>query len=270
MKYSKNIYMADVLDGINILVTRPEQQAEAICKSIESLGGTAIHFPTIEIKQSGYQQTTQANIDNLTQYDIGIFISRNAVEWTLRLLGNKQSELDNLNLFAIGTATANALGKALSGKSIINGGVNSESLLEDNALSTDSVRGKKVIIFRGENGREYLAVTLRERGAQVDYIEVYRRECPEYGNEVIDELWISNTPDIVIITSNKGLENLFALLNNKQRELLLNKQIVVMGERILDFSITFGFNIPPIVAEESSDEGILKAVVNWAASKRTV
>ena len=259
--------MTKVLDGVKVLVTRPEQQAEALCEAIENLGGKAIRFPVIEITQSENQLAARTILDNIPQYDIGIFISRNAVDWTMKLLAEKKSTLDMLTLIAVGAGTAEALRQASSAQVITNSGANSEALLELDALGADVIRGKKIIIFRGQGGREYLATTLRERGAKVDYAEVYRRDCPEYDRDVIDELWSSSNPDVVIITSNNGLENLFSLLDKKQRNLLLSKQLVVIGERMLDFSIDSGFTRSPILAEENSDEGILKAIVKWAASK---
>lgn len=264
--------MTKVLDGVKVLVTRPEQQAEALCEAIENLGGRAICFPVIEITQSDNQLAAKTILENIPQYDIGIFISRNAVDWTMKLLDEKtstqkKSNLDKLTLIAIGAATAETLKQVSSAQVVTNNGVNSEALLELDALSADVIHGKKIIIFRGQGGREFLAKMLRERGAKVDYVEVYRRNCPEYSRDVINEHWSSSKPDVVIVTSNNGLENLFSLLDKKQRNLLLSKQLVVMGERMLDFSIDLGFTRPPIVAEENSDEGILKAIVKWAASK---
>lgn len=270
--------MTEVLDGIKVLVTRPEQQAKALCEAIDNLGGTAIRFPVIEITQSRNQQAAIMVLDNIHEYDIGIFISRNAVDWTMKLLADKtstpkKSNLDKLTLIAIGVTTAERLTKKMSTwvsstQVISNSGTNSEALLELEALSEKDIRGKKIIIFRGEGGREHLATTLRERGAIVDYAEVYRRDCPEYGRDVIDKLWSSSSPDVVIVTSNNGLENLFSLLNEGQRNILLGKQLVVLGERMLDFSNSFGFTRSPILAEENSDEGILSSIVKWATSKR--
>jgi uroporphyrinogen-III synthase len=259
--------MTEVLDGIKVLVTRPEQQAETLCESIQNLGGTAIRFPVMEITQSRDQQAAKMVLDNIPQYDIGIFISRNAVNWTMKLLAEKTSTLDKLTLIAIGTATAKTLEQILSAEVITNSGANSEALLEMEALSEKNIRGKKIIIFRGEGGREHLATTLRKRAATVDYAEVYRRNCPEYDRDVVAKLWSSNIPDVVIVTSNKGLENLFSMLNEEQSNILLGKQLLVMGERMLDFSNDFGFATPPILAEESSDEGILRTIVKLAASK---
>jgi len=267
--------MAEILDGIKVLITRPEQQAGALCESIESLGGMAIRFPVIKIIQSTNLQAAKTILDNIHQYDIGIFVSRNAVDWTMKLLTDETSALEKLTIIAIGAATAERLAKMMSTwvsstQVITNSGANSEALLELDALGTEEVRGKKIIIFRGEGGREYLATTLRERGANVDYAEVYCRDCPEYGRDVIDKLWSSNSPDIVVVTSSNGLENLFSLLNEEQRNILLSKQLVVMGERMLAFATDFDFTVLPILAEESGDEGILKAIVKWVASKRAV
>ncbi len=207
--------MDKMLEGLKVVVTRPQHQAETLCKLIEDHGGKAIRFPVIEINKSENQQAAKILLDNIDQYDIGIFISRNAVDWTMKLLGDKQSVLERLNLCAIGVATTGVLEQSLLKNVITNDGTNSESLLDVDILSANEISGKKVIIFRGEGGREYLATTLRERGAQVDYAEVYRRDCPEYDQDFINQLWKLNTPDVVIVTSDSGLRNLFSLLNHK-------------------------------------------------------
>jgi len=100
----------------------------------------------------------------------------------------------------------------------------------------------------------------------VDFAEVYRRDCPQYDSDFINKIWALNVPDVVVVTSNNGLENLFSLLNNEQRNLLLSKQLVVMGRRMFDFSVGFGFAKTPIFTEENDDEGILKLIVKWAGT----
>ncbi len=260
--------MDKVLENIRILVTRPKQQADNLCKLIEDLGGTAIRFPVIKISEVEDKQVVGEFLNNIQAYDIGIFISKNAVEWTLRLLGDNASALKNLKLISIGSATTTALKHVLSVNVVTNSGSNSESLLAGDALGTDAVRGKKIIIFRGQGGRELLATTLRQRGANVDFAEVYRRDCPQYDGDFINKIWISNDPDLIVVTSNNGLENLFSLLNDKQKKFLLGKQLIVMGKRMLDFAVTFGFTRTPIFTEESDDADILKLIGKWAESKR--
>lgn len=262
--------MTEEFDGIKVLVTRPEHQAEVLCNAIENMGGTAIRFPTIVIKPMADQVATKMVLHNISQYDMGIFVSRNAVDWTIKLLSGKTSVpkkliANKLILIAIGTATARALKQVSSAPVITNNGANSETLLDLNVLSGEAIRGKKIIIFCGRGGREHLAITLRARGARVDCAEVYRRDCPKYDRSVIDKLWASNTPDVVIVTSNNGLENLFVLCDGQQCNLLLNKQLIVISERMLAYAKKFKFTKPPILADENADAGILKAIVKWVA-----
>lgn len=250
------------LRGIKVLVTRPEQQAVKLCKLIQDHGGKAIRFPVFEIKPNENQQVIKNILRDIAQYDIGIFVSKSAVDSIIKLLGDGQFGLGKLKVVAMGSATAVAL-EHISSNIIINDGPNSESLLEMDALDAGVVRGKKIIIFRGNGGRELLAEVLKERDAKVTYADVYRRECPQYDEDTIGKIWTSNIPDVIVVTSNNGLQNLFSLLNSGQRALLLNKQLIVMGKRMIDFAKGFGFAKSPIHAEGSSDEGILNSIVKW-------
>lgn len=262
--------MNKTLTGIKVLVTRPAHQAAALCKLIADYGGVAICFPTIEITASNDPETAIAVLANIEHYDIGIFISTNAVDWTMKLLGDKKPLLQRLLLISIGTATTESLVKALSteGNSMLqtivtNTGNDSRSLIKLDVLSAAEIADRKIIIFRGRGGEELLASTLKERGAQVDYAEIYQRRCPKYDKDHINSIWAISTPDIVIVTSNNGLQNLVALLNEEQREILFSRQLLVIGSRMLDLAMTFGFSRKPIVADEASDQGILETAIRW-------
>lgn len=259
--------MGKLLAGFNILVTRPEGQADNLCRLLEEYGGKIMRFPVIEIQPIENLTDAMTILADLEQYDLGIFISSNAVDWTLKLVDKQR--LSQLQMISIGAATTQHLMRGLSvhDKPIIsNVGTNSLSLLELGILQADKIEGHKIIIFRGQGGNELLAEQLSKRGATVQYAEVYRRVCPVYDDDFIDRIWSPNKPDIIVATSNTGLVNLLHLMKQQQRALLLATQLVIMGERMLNCATTIGFRQQPVIAEESSDKGILNSIIQWSKS----
>ena len=78
---------------------------------------------------------------------------------------------------AVGQATASGLREAgIAGVIAPSGRADSEALLALPELQ--AVRGAPIIVFRGVGGREHLRTVLESRGAQVSYVECYRRERP--------------------------------------------------------------------------------------------
>ena len=253
------------LTGKKFLVTRPKQQSEALCTMIESKGGEAIRFPVIRIMPPAGTDALREILSRVADYDIGIFISQNAVNKVLELLNKDIHALYNLKLVAVGKATARLLKKAgFSEISHTDSVASSEALLDLPVLQADLLKGSRIIIFRGVGGRELLANILAERGAIVDYAEVYQRVPVHYENTILDKIWLHERPDYVIVTSNEGLQYLFDMLNLQQKSRLLETQLVVLGSRMAELAMDLGFGKKPVIAGETSDNGLLKAIIQAA------
>lgn len=253
------------LAGKKILVTRPQYQSETLCRLIENKGGEAIRFPVIGIKPPPDPELTRQILSRVADYDIGIFISQNAVNCTLELLNKGILALSSLKIIALGKATARLLEQA--GFTVISHTApvaSSETLLELPVLQTGLLKGTRVIIFRGVGGREFLAETLTERGAVVDYAEVYERVPVRYEHRILEKIWLYDHPDYVIATSSEGLQYLFDMLSSDQKAILLDTQLVVLGARMAKLAKKLGFDKMPVIAEETSDEGLLKAIIRAA------
>ena len=252
------------LQHCGVLVTRPAHQAEGLCQRIEQLGGRAIRFPVLEITAPHDGRPLEECVAQLDDFDIAIFISANAVEHALTCILAQRDWPVAVRTAVIGRRSAEALE---------NFGVqvdlcpqehfNSEALLELDALQ--DVTGLRVLIFRGNGGREYLADTLRERGAQVEYVEAYRRSRPDTDSTVLVDAWRAGEIDVVQVNSVESLENLFAMLDDEGKALLRDTPLLVVSERMLPVAGRMGFRSPPVLAANATDDAVLDALCAWCS-----
>ena len=257
-----NSRMSDILKGKKILVTRPVHQANRLCSMIEQAGGVPIRLPAIDIQPIVDRGRIDIVLSRLDKYAIAIFVSRNAVFYAMPLLGDRKSALAALQIIALGQGTAAAL-SAAGLPSAIHGGAqaDSEALLDLPVLQEAAVRKQRIVIFRGTGGRELLADTLRARGAEVDYAEVYQRRKPHYDKSLLDKIWCTEKPDQLVVTSSEALHNLFTMLGPGHRGIMLDTPMVVIGARMAEQARELGFKRQPAIADATSDEGLLRAIL---------
>ncbi len=248
--------MAD-LKKVHILVTRPVHQAEKLCLLIRENNGIPIRFPTLEIIPLILKRDEIEHY--LTKADWFIFTSTNAVHYYCSQLDDaKMCDLKTKNCLAIGKATAQALTTAGLNVDLMPAhGYNSEALLNLEALQ--DVSQKKIVIIRGENGRETLADTLKRRGANVNYQDVYRREIPEIDCTNVLQLITKKHLDLITITSGEAIQNLVEMLPESQHDLLKKIPLIVVSERIQTIAKSLGFETVAL-AQMPSDDAILKTI----------
>lgn len=244
-----------------VLVTRPVYQAENLCKLIRESNGYPILFPTIEILAPDDKENVNRQIEHLGNFDIGIFISRNSVIKVIDHPGIKLQQLQKLKIFAIGAGTAQQLRiSGLENVTYPEDGSDSESLLKTDGLQASQIVNKNIVIFRGQDGREYLARVLKERGANVKYVDVYKRGCPQYSYTEIEKIWSDKGAEIIVVTSIDALKNLFRMLSSEQKKILLERQLVTIGKRIAQYADELGFTSRAIIAEQANDKSLVNAI----------
>ena len=248
------------LDGCGILVTRPAAQADRLCQLIEQHGGRAIRFPTLEIGPPSDPEPARQALNRLADYQLAIFTSTNAVSGAEALAG-LQSWPVTARLAAIGNATAAALaGYGLTVDLLPARSFTSEALL---ALPTlQQMTGQRVAIITGEGGRTVLADTLAERGAEVDVIAVYRRHCPVLDPAPLIADWQRGAVDAVIVTSGESLSNLYNLLGEPGRTLLITTPLIVISERTRQAALDAGHRASVLVAEPG-DQTLIDCLLQW-------
>ncbi len=242
-----------------MLVTRPAAQAERLCTLIEAAGGEAVRLPALEIREAADDRQLVALVAALDSYDLAVFISVNAVNRGLDFILGRRSWPAATRIATVGASSAEAVVRhGLRIDLVPEHSFNSEALLALEELQ--DMTGKRVVILRGSGGRELLHDTLVQRGARVDYVEVYRRVCPEVAAETMRQLLQPGFLACITITSNETLENLYAMAGPRGQPLLRDIPLVVAGGRQAALAATLGFTQPPVIAVNAGDAALLAAV----------
>ncbi|MCB1866582.1 MAG: uroporphyrinogen-III synthase [Chromatiales bacterium] len=251
------------LAGLGVLVTRPEAQGRQLCTAIEGLGGRAECIPALDIVGPADDVTKKLAKIKLSKYDCVIFVSRNAVDWAQKIFPDLREQLNGPNIAAVGTGTADALNRLGVGVDICpETRQSSEGLLELEPLY--DVLDRKIAIVRGEGGREILRDELTDRGADVDYIEVYRRAQPDMDIGNLLDRWKEDV-QVVVMTSVESLENFLRMLGRNGVRMLRQTPMVTAGERITAAAEKAGIETV-MTAAGASDEAILGALIELADS----
>jgi uroporphyrinogen-III synthase len=246
------------LEGVGIVVTRPQRQAAVLAAKIGSLGGVPIIWPAIVILPPPDRGPLEQAHAALRDYDIAVFVSANAVEFGAPAPNRWPAHIVT---YAPGPGTAETLAAAgIPDARVPVTSLDSEGLLELPALA--DVTGKRIVIFRGEGGREFLGNTLRSRGAIVDHVPCYRRVAPQSGADGLVEAMRDGRAHAVTLTSSEGLDNLIAALGPAGCELLSRLPVFAAHPRIAERAREHGLRA---VETAGGDGGLLAGLLEWFA-----
>jgi uroporphyrinogen-III synthase len=244
---------------IRVLVTRPAGQADPLCKLLEAAGASVERLPAIEILEPDDTDRLDALVERLDKFQLAIFVSANAVHHGLPVILTRRAWPTGLAIATVGPTSGQAVAQyGLTLTYVPVHEYSSEGLLALEALQ--DMRGRRVIIFRGNGGRSKLYDTLTARGASVEYAEVYRRRCPETDPQAMLDLLQPGRLDVITVASNETLENLVTMAGPAGLPLLLEKRLIVPGQRQVAFARELGFRQAPIVAENAGDEAFVAAL----------
>ena len=255
------------LRGVGVLVTRPIGQARVFAKRLEDVGAVPVVLPTIAIAPPQDTQPLRDACAHLETYDFVMFVSANAVEQTLP---NLPRWPENTMALAPGKGTAAALRQAGVPEQAIlvpTMRFDSEGLLELPALR--QMRGKRVLILRGERGRELLGDTLVARGAEVTRVTCYRRVCPAGDAEMLWPLLRENRLRAVTLTASEALDNLETMAGEALCQALRVLPTFVTHPRIAEHAKARGWNVVDVCNDknDSGDEALICGMISFFSSR---
>ena len=245
------------LSGLGVLITRPLGQAAGLRARLEAQGARAVLFPTLEIQPPADPTGLARQLARLAQYDFAVFISPTAVEQAFARIA---AWPEGVRVACVGQGTAAALREAgITAVLVPDDGADSEHLLALPELA--DMRGRGVLILRGEGGRELLATALTERGARVDYAECYRRGLPSADPAALIEDWRHGGIQAVTVLSTQGLDNLFILLGAEHGGLIRATPLFAPHPRIAEHARALG--IHHAITTPAGETGLTQALVEY-------
>ena len=218
---------------------------------MSSAGGRLFLFPAIEI-----ERLPERPLPRLEEFDLAVFVSPTAVECAFERIKHA-----GVPVAAVGAGTRRAL-QALGAHQVLapESGADSEALLALPELH--EVAGKRILIVRGEGGRELLADTLTARGARTEYLECYRRTLPHADTAPLIAAWDRGEIDAVTVSSTASFDNLITLLGVPR---LATRPLFVNHARVAERAREVG--IPELVVAGPGDEETAEALVAYFGSR---
>ncbi|UTW45026.1 uroporphyrinogen-III synthase [bacterium SCSIO 12696] len=241
------------LAGKKILVIRPKALPQLgpdqFIEQLTATGAVPLHLPVMAIDPynvpltgesvSGLVEQIKTTVMGLANYQTVIFVSRPAALLGADWIDHYWPQLPmGVQFFAVGDSTRQIL---------INLGINalapshaqtSEGLLALPELQ--QLQGARILIAKGEGGRDLLATELQHRGAQVDELNLYRRcSTSQYQQEIVSA--VQSGFDGVVAHSVELIESLLNLMPSALHPGLFALPLVVPSQRIADIALRSGF-----------------------------
>jgi uroporphyrinogen-III synthase len=199
------------LEGLGVVVTRPRSAGEPLAAALAREGARTWLFPALAIEDVEPTEQLRTLLSGIFRFDMAIFVSANAVEKGLAMARRFAPWPGSIGVAAIGQATAEALrNSGLANVISPPDRHDSEGLLA--LAQLQDVRGRNIIVFRGEGGRERLKESLEERGAAVTYAECYRRVRPDADPSAVVAALSRGEVHAVSVLSGETLGNFIAMI----------------------------------------------------------
>ena len=246
-----------------VLVTRPAgTAADTLCEALTSEGYRAYSQPLLTLRGLPDIPPNQRGfLQRLDEYQHVIFVSTNAVRFGMEQVEMYWPQLPTgMRCYAVGEATARCLADFGIEAHTPDREMSSEGLLAMPALQ--AVDGQRVLIIKGEGGRDTLRSELTSRGSRVDELACYRRGPPEVSRDVLLRQLSDRGIDIILVSSGEGLCNLRLLLTRAETTKL---NMIVPSQRVARMALEAGCR-QVFVADNASDAAMLRALGAWLHS----
>jgi len=243
------------LAGLQIVNTRPIDRGQALSDALCAHGVVVDHIPLIENCALTLSAEQRQCLINLDLYDVVFVVSPTAAELGLALLSDYWPQWPvAVTWLAVGEATAAVL-RSYALDPIVPTQETSEGLLQLPILQ-QLQQGQKMLVLRGQGGRNLVRDNLQQQGVKVDYLDLYQRHVPINSQQLWQQR--NTTPDIVIVTSGEILHSWQQLVGEVFKQI----PIVVISPRLASLAQQLGCQ-HVITAISTRADDIINAIQQW-------
>jgi uroporphyrinogen III methyltransferase / synthase len=260
-----------------IVITRPGGQSSSLVARLHDAGFDALEFPLIDIAPVSDDAPLRAALDELyapDRYALVVFVSPNAIDHAFGRLHAPWPA--DIPVAVVGPGSVAALARqgvsAPAHRVISPSTEHADPRFDSEALYTaieaqfgeSGLEGKRVLIVRGDGGREWLAERMIEAGARVEKIAAYRRVLPEPSMQKWERIHtlLAGEPHAWLLTSSEGVRNFDELarehLTADEIARLKRGPVVCPHPRIAEAARNMGFD--RMTVSGAGDERIVQAI----------
>ncbi|HLV78483.1 MAG TPA: uroporphyrinogen-III synthase [Marinobacter sp.] len=248
------------LQGRRILVCRPEPEGARLATALRAAGAQVHLLPAVTRSPLPETPERRALLQQLDNFRHVIAVSPYAARLLLDEIDHWWPQLPaGIRWYGVGSGTAAVFAEAGVQGEKPDQGWTSEALLAHPDLQ--QIRHDKVLIARGEQGRELTRQTLEHRGARVTVLPLYRRAQPDYPAAKLEEVFRDFQPEAIIALSGETLTNLRNLAG-EYLPVTAHALVVVPTERVADQARALGFN-RPVIPDGLSDPELVRSLARW-------
>jgi len=251
-----------VLAGLRALVARPQRAEDVFSNRLRALGCRVHSLPVMTIAPLAVE-TCRQRLAGLAAFDKVVVVSVNAARLAAEYL-DAVALKGGPAWFAVGQGSAAPLLAMGVPVTCPEREATSEGLLALPAFA--QVAAEKVLIIRGEGGRDKLRAELTARGASVDFCELYRRELDTGHSAEIRRLASAGEIDLVVAHSVDVLGNLLSLLAGSGVS-LGGLAVLVPSDKAAELARRAGFGTV-VAAASALPDAMVEAARGWYTSDR--
>lgn len=240
-----------------LIVTRPRPQCAAWMARLADLGVDAVALPLIEILPARDAAPVAAAWACLDAVDLAVFVSPNAVAQFFRHADRPWPP--GTLAACVGPGSAQALQDAgVPAGAIVQPAADATSLDSEHLWQELAPRrdwfGARVLLLRGDGGREWLAEQLTAAGAHVSAVTTYHRDGPQFDaaeQALLEDVLAEPGRYVWLFSSAEAVEHL------RERP-LTGQRAIATHPRIADAARAAGFH--PVVLTRPAPEAVTQAL----------